>query len=453
MNIILRDLLSYPETEIQKGFEQNNVEFSFKDKDDKTVVVFEAKGTKTKDLFSKQDYDKKEQETPIIQTLTYMARISARFGVTTNYKKFVLLDASEGDSKCYRFDFKDIENNDDRLREFIGIFSYSKLILEPDKDELYDASISAEKEFTKEFYKLYHETRLMLKKAFEAKEHVTENEAIYYTQIFLNRLIFIFFIEDRGHIPDARLFTNRILHLLQAGQSTEHSRKIYDDISELFIAFNKGSKVLGVQEYNGGLFDGIIPNKIFFYDLQDPSFFSDVRQYSKLSKSIKLDEKSEKILQQFQNQINPIITNLLIMDSFDFNSEVNVNILGHIFEQSISDIEALKEKKDSRRKKEGVYYTPEEITSYLCRNTILPYLSKSGKTTIFGLIQEYKENIEELEAKFDDLKILDPACGSGAFLNKAIDILLDLHHQIQIHKGSEQTTAGQKQLTEWNETD
>ena len=233
----------------------------------------------------------------------------------------------------------------------------------------------------------------------------------------------------------------------------EHSRKIYDDISELFIAFNKGSKVLGVQEYNGGLFDGIIPNKIFFYDLQDPSFFSDVRQYSKLSKSIKLDEKSEKILQQFQNQINPIITNLLIMDSFDFNSEVNVNILGHIFEQSISDIEALKEKKDSRRKKEGVYYTPEEITSYLCRNTILPYLSKSGKTTIFGLIQEYKENIEELEAKFDDLKILDPACGSGAFLNKAIDILLDLHHQIQIHKGSEQTTAGQKQLTEWNETD
>ena len=38
-------------------------------------------------------------------------------------------------------------------------------------------------------------------------------------------------------------------------------------------------------------------------------------------------------------------------------------------------------------------------------------------------------------------------------MNKAIDILLDLHHQIQIHKGSEQTTAGQKQLTEWNETD
>ncbi|MBI1662680.1 MAG: hypothetical protein IS860_04135 [Nitrosopumilus sp.] len=126
MNIILRDLLSYPETEIQKGFEQNNVEFSFKDKDDKTVVVFEAKGTKTKDLFSKQDYGKKEQETPIIQTLTYMARIPARFGVTTNYKKFVLLDASEGDSKCHRFDFKDIENNHDRLREFIGIFSYSK---------------------------------------------------------------------------------------------------------------------------------------------------------------------------------------------------------------------------------------------------------------------------------------------------------------------------------------
>ena len=58
------------------------------------------------------------------------------------------------------------------------------------------------------------------------------------------------------------------------------------------------------------------------------------------------------------------------MASFDFSTEVNVNILGHIFEQSISDIEDLKENGDSRRKKEGVYYTPEFVVDYIINNTI-----------------------------------------------------------------------------------
>ena len=71
-----------------------------------------------------------------------------------------------------------------------------------------------------------------------------------------------------------------------------------------------------------------------------------------------------------------------MMDSFDFTTELNVNILGRIFEQSLSDLEELKEEKVSRRKKEGVFYTPEEITDYVCRNTIIPYLSKSGANSI-----------------------------------------------------------------------
>ncbi len=383
-----------------------------------------------------------------------MTSIPSDFGVTTNYEIFFLLDLKFGDSKCHKFNFKNIENNDDKLREFIGMFSYEKLVLKNDKTKLYNATIDEEREFTKEFYKLFHETRLMLIKAFQDKTDVTKGDAIYYTQIFLNRLIFIFFVEDRGYLSDSRLFTNRLLKLIDAGQSTEHSRKIYDEISELFIAFDKGSPQLGVFGFNGGLFSGVIPNKIYFSDLRDPSFFfSNVRQHSKLLKTTKLNENASKIINKYKNQLNPIISNLLILDSFDFNTDVNVNILGHIFEQSISDLEELKNEGISRRKKDGVYYTPEYITDYICRNTIIPYLSKSNKNTTHELIQEYIDDLEELENKFKELKIVDPACGSGAFLNKSIDILLEIHKEIQLVKEftGEYSTGGQSQLTQWNE--
>ena len=141
------------------------------------------------------------------------------------------------------------------------------------------------------------------------------------------------------------------------------------------------------------------------------------------------------------------------MESFDFNTEINVNILGHIFEQSISDLEDLKGEKIPRRKKEGVYYTPEYITDYICRNTIIHYLSKSNATTVSELIQEYAEDINELENRFKKLKVLDPACGSGAFLNKAIDVLLEIHKEIiqAKERTGSYSTRGQYSLTKWNE--
>ena len=85
----------------------------------------------------------------------------------------------------------------------------------------------------------------------------------------------------------------------------------------------------------------------------------------------------------------------MTISSFDFSSEVDVNILGHIFENSIGEIEELKEDTKGRRKKEGIFYTPDYITDYICRNTIIPYLSKSGNAnTIKDLLDEYSEELK-----------------------------------------------------------
>jgi len=211
------------------------------------------------------------------------------------------------------------------------------------------------------------------------------------------------------------------------------------------------------------LFKHPIPPKIYFKDFRDNNFFKDVNLYSKLKKKdLELNEKEKEVFEKYKNKINPITKNILLMASFDFNTEVNVNILGHIFEQSISDIEDLKTDKSSRRKKEGIFYTPEYITDYICRNTIIAYLSKKGVNEVHSLIKEYADNIEELEQKFKSIKILDPACGSGAFLIKATDIMLEIFKAIQEFKQGEgeyeakglkkkSKNKGQLVLAKWNE--
>jgi len=84
-----------------------------------------------------------------------------------------------------------------------------------------------------------------------------------------------------------------------------------------------------------------------------------------------------------------------------------------------------------KRRKEGVFYTPEFITDFICRNTIIPYLSKKGAKNINDLVSEYQEELGTLESKLRSIRILDPACGCGAFLIKAFDVLLDIAKRIR----------------------
>lgn len=463
---VLKDLLGYPiKTKEGMSYEEGNVEFIFSNKDGKKVICFEAKGTKTKDLFSPQYRDKKEHSTPIKQTWDYMGTLNLDYGVTTNYKDFVLIDKSKGTSKYHLFDFVTIENNDDKLKEFVAIFSKESIIDKKFIDTLYNASVVEEKEFTKEFYKLFHETRLMLIKEFQSNGNVSKEEAIHYAQLFLNRLIFMLFAEDTGKLPQ-RLFRDHILKVLDAVPVSEHSKYASDTILSIFESLDKGSQTpVQIFGFNGGLFANRIPDKIYFKDLSPHDFFNEVYLHSQLKKDVKLDEFAEKIVKRYENKLNPIITNLIFMSSFDFNSDLNVNILGHIFEQSLTDLEQLKGETISKRKREGIFYTPEYVTDHICRTTIIPYLSKNNASTVEELIREHSKDIPELERKFKEIKILDPACGSGAFLLKAVDVLLEILQEIQMFKESQgqysvfkkgkksKTVAEQFTLTKWHEED
>ena len=430
---ILKNILGFEQIELPR--EENEIDYTMNYPGFKRSICMEVKGTKTENLFKTQTKTDKTRENPVIQVYTYMS-YGFDYGVVTNYNKFILITKNTQLVKTHRFNFLSIKEgtediNEDKLKEFVLLFSKKEVLVNDSIENAYNDSGIADQKFTEEFYKLFHETRLMLIKEFEQTSSITRDEAVEWAQKFLNRLIFIYFIEDRNFIP-TNLFEKRIIGILDGSSIDESTQKIYEDILGLFKIMNKGSQIQGVNGFNGGLFGDEFLSDIGFPDIRNHKFFDGCYQNFQLKlKSLSVDIS---ISGNYGENLSPLIKNLLILGSHNFTDQVDVTILGKIFEQSISDLESLSNSTDSERKISGVYYTPDEITTYICQNAIIPYLSKSGKNSIIELVDEYSNNLEELEIKIKNLKILDPACGSGAFLVKTIDILKDLDSEIQSRK-------------------
>ena len=100
--------------------------------------------------------------------------------------------------------------------------------------------------------------------------------------------------------------------------------------------------------------------------------------------------------------------------------------LGRIFEQSITELEMLEAKADgrlsvntlSRRKTDGVYYTPEWVVERVVDGTLRPCLDRLRRECGW-LMSDDLPSVEAIDAYLERLRtftVVDPACGSGAFL-------------------------------------
>ena len=290
-----------------------------------------------------------------------------------------------------------------------------------------DKTVVIERELENEFYKLYNETRLMLIKEFEEINGLSRLESIHYAQMIMNRYMFICFAEDIDLLPP-QVSTDTILTPILNGDLRHGS--IWQRLNDLFSDIDEGNEYKKISQYNGGIFKENLEHLKIRDIVEDPKFFNDLYQGWKFKE---YEQDVNDNLGLYGQKVNPIYRNLLTISTFDFSTELDVNILGHIFENGIGDIEELKQDSKGRRKKDGIFYTPDYITDYICRNTIIPYLSKSGKVnTVDELIEEYPgSKIKELDLKVKEIKIVDPACGSGAFLNKAANVLLEIHESIR----------------------
>lgn len=375
-----------------------------------------------------------DRKTPVEQAFKYAEdNDDVDWILVSNFKEFRLYSWEKKKNNYISFNFEDLLDE--------KFFSYFMLAfsLKSHEDGLINIlmeTISVDREFESNFYNLYHQTRLFLINELNINGF-DDSTAIHYAQIILNRYIFICFAEDTGIIPPETT-KNTILNTLSSGRFGRGN--VWKALNDLFIDLNEGSSDGKIGEFNGGLFaENLDDNGIYIRDEIDDGDFAqiprewDFRDYEEGVNDL-FNRISRLYREHIIKKLNPIFKNLLIIASFNFHSQVDVNILGHIFENSIDDLEKLYEdiQDASIRRTGGIYYTHEYITDFICRNTIIPYLSKSGTSyTIDDLVAEYMPSeLNILDEKLENIKILDPACGSGAFLNKATDIVVEIHKAI-----------------------
>ncbi|WP_149724368.1 Eco57I restriction-modification methylase domain-containing protein [Campylobacter concisus] len=272
-----------------------------------------------------------------------------------------------------------------------------------------------EREISNKFYKDFSAFRLTLfKNICKNNTSIDKNRLLSLTQKLCDRFVFILFAEDRGLL---RLRTIAEIKDKFQNQVTELS--FYDFYKIYFKAIDEGSERLDIKRYNGGLF----------------------------AADTELDAL----------KIDDSVLEAQFLSDYDFLSDIGVNILGHIFESSLNDLEELNaqingnefDAKQSKRKKDGIFYTPEFITEFIVENS-LGALCKTKKDELgFDLNEllapknpkkltkaesEIKDKIYAYREWLLSLKILDPACGSGAFLNQALEFLISEHGALDTYR-------------------
>ena len=431
--------------------EEDNIDFIADDNDGNPALVVECKDTNI-DLDERQYRSNKEHSTPMNQLWSYMGNSTAAWGMCTNYRFFRLVKKSARINDYHEIDFKTMYDENgadiDKVAEFITIFR--NIVLEGD-DGVGVGGEAADKEMADAFYDLYRDTRAMIIKEMEARD-IRRADAVDAAQTFLNRVIFLFFAESKDLVGSC-LFDRQLKQLDYRFPGENTDAFCAGMCKDLFRALDEGYNMGKIPRFNGGLFrDGPGNVSLSFSDYRKQSWFDAVvKPRSYVGRRVKN-------LMAKHSKISPIICNLVEMHDYDFNTEIDVNVLGHVFEQSIQELDDLRADGMSTQKAEGIYYTPSYVVDFICRHTILPYLSASGGyMSTNELVMEYaaEGNLPMLEKKLRDIKVLDPSSGSGAFLTGAASILLEIYeeiHNTKVLARSFMTKSGIETLDKWSET-
>ncbi|RTZ01322.1 restriction endonuclease subunit M [Flavobacterium sp. RSP49] len=380
-------------------------------KDGNALGVIELKGTNTKDLESirQQAFDYKANQTGCIYVITSnFEKLRFYINNAVDFEEFNLFTLTHSEFEIF----------------YLCLAKENILANKP--LSIKEASVVEEENITKKFYgdysvfkrELYRDlvkqnrSNILLN---DLPEKTTKLILFQKSQKLIDRFLFILFAEDRGLLAPNSI--NTVLKEWKALADLDVEMPLYDRYKQYFGYLDTGRKGTDKKEeifaYNGGLFqpDAILDAIIIDNDL--------------------------------------LYRHTLKLSTYDFESQVDVNILGHIFEHSLNEIESVNaeiegtdfDKQKTKRKKDGVFYTPKYITKYIVDNTIGKFCTDKKQelgiideeyakgrknrqtTTIIKLDQQLKDYREWLL----ELTICDPACGSGAFLNQALDFLIREH--------------------------
>lgn len=372
-------------------------------KGEKALAVIELKGTSTTDLskVEAQAFGYKNNQP------------GCNYVITSNFEKLRFYIDNAVDFE----EFNLFQLTRERF-EILWLCLSSEYLLKDVPKKIKEESLTQEEKITKKLYKDYASFRNEIFDSIRNENPEYDKLTLFKkTQKLLDRFLFIFFAEDRLLLPP-----NSIRSILN--QWTDLRDKydeyfpLYDRFKKYFGYMNTGHK--GMQHdifaYNGGLFT------------------------------------TDEILDKIKINDDLLYKHTVKLSNYDFESEVSVNVLGHIFEHSLTEIEEIQNELEgiphdggkTKRKKEGVFYTPKYITKYIVDKTV-GMLCEEKKFELDIQESEYekerkgrqKSTLKKLAKKLEDyrkwllqLTICDPACGSGAFLNQALEFLITEHQYI-----------------------
>lgn len=379
-------------------------------------AVMELKGP-TVDL----DRDRYNGRTAVQQCWDYLYALpDCPWGIVCNYVSFRLYHRNHTPRKYELFTLQDL-TKPEIYRQFYYLFEREGLLpiakgigQQARAEMLLERTNNRQQEVGDSLYEKYKKNREGLIDYLRKEFNKPLDAALRIAQKLMDRIIFVAFCEDRGLMPEKTL--ERAWENIPPFYRVVNPR--WQNFRELFFAIDKGNPKVDIPPFNGGLFR---PDpEVDDLDLDDDwtDFFKDVGGY-------------------------------------DFRDEVNVDVLGHLFERSVHDIERIRTTgffeaegpqqqarmdKSAERKRGGIYYTPPEFTRLICEKTIGEVVrekveavgqrygidpAEAGKSSgdIAGYCRDCIEAIRRI-------KVVDPACGSGAFLIQAYNELE--HHYLDI---------------------
>jgi hypothetical protein len=369
------------------------------------------------------------------------------------YQRFVIKPLAKHDTVGL------IDDGDEaRFQRFLfyKIFHHNSLLTKGGKpllEQLLQNQWVKEKELENNFYKEYRAFRENLFDALLTHNThlgISKGKLVRLSQRILDRLIFILYCEDMGKALSfpPHLLRDILRDISKATHYDPNGSDAWAKIKDIFRAMEDGLTFAGhnINRFNGGLYshDAVldslhIPTSVFCAKGQDDNPAKDKASLLYLSATYNFGVTGaggEKV--------------------------INLYTLGRIFEQSITELEIKVAEAEgrpsigklSKRKRDGVYYTPEWVTRFVVEQTIGKrleelkkevgwndtleitdaMLSEDGKKTKGfkkdSATDKYHRGLLRYRDALNDIKIVDPACGSGAFLIQALEFMLSERKRI-----------------------
>ncbi|MCK4341680.1 MAG: N-6 DNA methylase [Phycisphaerae bacterium] len=383
------------------------------------LAVIELKGADV-DL----DRDRFNGRTPVQQCWDYLNALpGCPWAIVSNFVSIRLYHRDHGSRAFQLFTLQGLRKPE-LFDQFYHIFGPGGLLPTrreptPRAELLLLRTGQRQREVGDELYQAYSNHRLELIHLLHTKRNQSLDQAISIAQKLLDRIIFVAFCEDRGLLPNKII--ERTWRDIPPLARVTNPR--WQNFLNLFQAVNRGHKGLDLEEgYNGGLF------------AHDPEV-----------DDLQLDDHWTDFFRG--------------IGAYDFRDEINVDVLGHLFEKSITELEKLRAgglfgngngeppsgptmPTSAQRKRFGIYYTPPDFTTFLVQNTVGEVFRErcadvARQHKIDPDQSQIEQSQDKLVAYWHDclavlraLKVCDPACGSGAFLIRAYDYLEEQYAEL-----------------------